>query len=86
MAGIAGQRSGFEADVSAYLKALPSQISLNEGKFALIGDGQFVDVFPTEEEAMREGYRRFGLRGFLVQEITRYDMEMGQHWLSSCAS
>jgi hypothetical protein len=77
---VANQQS-FEADVSAYLKALPSQISQNEGKFALVGGGKLIDVFDSEAAAMQAGYQRFGMRGFLVQEITRFDMEMGQHWL-----
>lgn len=85
-AGITGQQSAFEADVTAYLKALPAELSRNEGKFALIGDGSFVGVYRTEQQAMLAGYQRFGVKGFLVQKITRFDMEMGQHWLSSCQS
>lgn len=77
---VAAQQS-FEADVSAYLRALPTQISQNEGKFALVGGGALVGVFESEAAAMHAGYQRFGIRGFLVQEISRFDMEMGQHWL-----
>jgi hypothetical protein len=84
MNGIAGQNSGFEADVTAYLKALPAELSRNEGKFALVGRGSFVAVYPSHADAMAAGYEQFGINGFLVQEITRFDMEMGQHWLDSC--
>lgn len=81
---IAGQQSAFEQDVSAYLQALPVHLSNDEGKFALVGNGKLSGIFASEHEAMSAGYQQFGLSGFLVQEISRFDLEMGQHWLSSC--
>ena len=83
---IAGHDTAFEQDVSAYLAVLPKQLGQNEGKFALIGKAAFVGVFPSEEDAMKAGYSRFGLDGFLVQKISKHDLEMGQHWLDSCQS
>jgi hypothetical protein len=80
---IAGHDTAFEQDVNAYLAILPTQLSLNEGKFALIGHAKLAGIFPSEQEAMRAGYERFGLNGFLVQEISRFDLEMGQHWLQA---
>ena len=84
MAAISGHQSGFEGDVAAYLSALPVELSRNEGKFALIGQQRLVGIFATKDQAMAAGYQKFGIAGFLVQQITQFDMDMGQHWLDSC--
>jgi hypothetical protein len=77
---IPGHDSAFEQDVSAYLTVLPRLLSTSEGKFVLVGAGAMTSVFDSREQAMAAGYARFGSRGFLVQEISRHDLEMGTHW------
>lgn len=84
--GFAGQTSSFENDVAAYLHELPRLLSASEGKFALIGDAQFLGVHDSEAQAMSAGYSRFGLGGFLVQEISSRDLEMAMHWQQTCLS
>jgi hypothetical protein len=81
---IPGQETAFEQDVCAYLDVLPTLLSTSEGKFALVGGATLTSVFDNRTEAMRVGYARFGDRGFLVQEVTRHDLEMGMHWQQSC--
>lgn len=81
---IPGQQTAFEQDVCAYLDVLPRLLSQNEGKFALIGHAGLANVFEDRNEAMRAGYTRFGDSGFLVQEISRRDLEMGVHWQQPC--
>lgn len=81
---IPGQETAFEQDVCAYLDVLPRLLSTSEGKFALVGDAKFANVFDSRSEAMRAGYSSFGHRGFLVQKVSRHDLEMGTHWLQAC--
>lgn len=84
--GISGQASAFENDVSAYLQELPKLLGTAEGKFVLIGQAQLEGIHDSEEQAMREGYSRFGLGGFLVQRITKGDLDMAVHWQQACQS
>jgi hypothetical protein len=44
------------------------------GKYALVHTDQVVDVFDTEADAIREGYRRFGNVPFLVKKIAPVDI------------
>lgn len=77
-------RDAFERDVCAYLAKLPTLLSENEGKYVLIGNADLAAIYDSQREAMREGYVRFPDRGFLVQEVSRFDLEMGMHWQRSC--
>ena len=83
---IPGHQTAFEQDVSAYIAALPRLLGQASGKVALVARGELMSVHESVQEAMREGYTRFGLNGFLVQEVSKRDLEMGQHWLHSCPS
>lgn len=40
-----------------------------EGKFALIHGDVLVDIYGTYEDAIKEGYGKFGLEPFLVKQI-----------------
>ncbi len=77
---IPGQETAFEQDVQAYLNALPELLANAEGSYALIGQGTLARVFASKVDAMAEGYSRFGSGGFLVQQVSRHDLEMGTHW------
>mgnify|MGYP003471640654 FL=1 len=78
-----GHQSAFEQDVAAYLNVLPRLLSTDSGKYALVGGAQLVGVHTSHGAAMSGGYATFGFRGFLVQEISPHDLEMGQHWLQA---
>ncbi|UXH78361.1 hypothetical protein [Roseateles amylovorans] len=82
--GMAGQASAFENDVAVYLQELPKLLSQDEGKFALIGEAQLVSVHESEQQALTDGYERFGQHGFLVQQISGQDLEMAMHWHQAC--
>jgi len=84
--GITGQASAFENDVAAYLRELPRLLSGSEGRFALIGQASLAGVHDSQEQAMSIGYSKFGLGGFLVQKISRLDLDMAVHWHQSCPS
>ena len=51
------------------------------GKYALIHDDQVVDVFDTEADAIRDGYRQFGNVPFLVKKIT--DVDVPERFISN---
>ena len=44
-----------------------------EGRFALVFPGEEIDYFDTSRDALRQGYRRFGLKQFLVKKIERVE-------------
>lgn len=76
----------FDRDVHAYVSALPDLLKEHDGEFVLVGQAEVAGLFPSRQEAMENGYAKFGARGFLVQEISRQELEMGQNWLQACQS
>ena len=59
-----------EQELETYREKLPELIAgSNEGKFVLIRGKQLVDVFGTYEDAIKQGYAKFGLNPFLVKRI-----------------
>ncbi len=65
-----------EKELETYRRELPSLLA-DDGKFVLIHDSQIVDIFGTYEDALAEGYERFGLEPFLVKKIQA--VEQVQH-------
>jgi len=57
-----------ERELETY-RAKLSELTANEGKFVLICGDQVVDIFQTYEDAIKEGYAKFGLTPFLVKQI-----------------
>ena len=58
-----------EKELETYKRALPSLLE-QEGKFVLIQDENVVEVFVTYEDALKEGYKKFGVgTPFLVKQI-----------------
>ncbi len=59
-----------EKELETYANKLPEMLAAEgEGKFALIKGDQLLDVFGTYEDAIKEGYAKFGLDPFLVKQI-----------------
>jgi len=56
-------------------------LSKAKGKFALIKGKEVVDVFDTSQDAIRQGYERFGNVPFLVKEIL--EIEVPQNFTSN---
>ena len=44
------------------------------GKYALVKGSDLVEIFVSEAEAIRDGYRRFGNEAFLVKHIVVADV------------
>lgn len=57
-----------EKELETYKRKLPD-LAADEGKFALIHGDDLVGVFGTYEDALKEGYNRFKLEPFMVQQI-----------------
>jgi hypothetical protein len=57
-----------EKELKIYHEKLP-ELKQYEGKFVLIGAGEVVDTFTSYEDAIKEGYSKFGLKPFLVKQI-----------------
>jgi hypothetical protein len=63
-----GCAMSLENELKIYHDKLP-ELKQFEGKFVLIGDGDVVDTFTSYEDAIKEGYSKFGLKPFLVKQI-----------------
>ena len=57
-----------EQELATYREKLPDLLQ-HEGKFVLIRGREVVDTFTAYEDALRQGYRQFGLDPFLVKRI-----------------
>ena len=43
------------------------------GKFALVHGDSLAGIYDTYADAIREGYKQFGLKAFLVKQIQQFD-------------
>ncbi len=57
-----------EQELETYKNKLPELVA-NEGKFVLIHGDDVVNMYDSYEDAIKEGYSRFGLKPFLVKQI-----------------
>jgi len=57
-----------EKELATYQAKLP-ELKQHEGKFVLIHGDQIVDTFSSYDDALKEGYKQFGLKPFLVKQI-----------------
>lgn len=57
-----------QKELEAYKKILPSIVD-RVGHYALIKGDDLVEIFASYEDALKEGYKRFGIDPFLVKQI-----------------
>jgi len=57
-----------EKELETYKNKL-GELKANTGKFVLIHGDNVVDTYTSYEDAIKEGYRQFGLNPFLVMQI-----------------
>ena len=57
-----------EREMETYRRKLP-ELADHQGKYVLIHGETVVDTFGSYEDALRHGYRTFGLEPFLVKQI-----------------
>ena len=63
-----GAKMALEKELETYKSKLP-ELKAHEGKFVLIQGDKVVDTFASYEDALKEGYKQFGLIPFLVKQI-----------------
>jgi hypothetical protein len=68
-------------ELNAYAKQKNELIGKSKGKFVLIKDNKIIDVFDTKNDAIRQGYERFGNVPFLVKKIL--EVETPQNFTSN---
>ncbi len=56
-------------------------VGRSEGKFVLIHGGEVAGVFDTEQDAITQGYQKFGNVPFLVKQILK--VETPQNFVSN---
>lgn len=57
-------------DFEFFESNLPDLLKDHRGKFVLIKDKTIHGIYPTVEDALKNGYDKFGNTDFLIQEIT----------------
>jgi hypothetical protein len=57
-----------EKELATYSAKL-ADLKQHEGKFVLIQGDVVVDLFSSYDDALKEGYKQFGLVPFLVKQI-----------------
>jgi hypothetical protein len=57
-----------EKELETYKRKLP-ELKKDEGKYVLINGDTVIDTFTSYEDAIKEGYRQFGLVPFFVKQI-----------------
>jgi hypothetical protein len=68
MSSSTGAKMALEKELATYQAKLP-ELKQHEGKFVLIHGDQVVDTFTSYDDALKEGYKQFGLKPFLVKQI-----------------
>ncbi len=63
----------FEKELAVYEAAKPGLVAHELGKFVLIRDGQVVNTFDAELDAIKAGYQKFGNVPFLVKQIVEVE-------------
>ena len=58
-----------EYEIKRYEKELKNLFE-QEGKFALIKGDEKIEIFDTNDDALRVGYEKYGLEPFLVRKIS----------------
>lgn len=63
----------FKKELAAYERERERLIGTEEGKYALIHGDSIAGVWSSYEDALKEGYQRFGLSPFFVKQIQRVE-------------
>ncbi|MBI3626446.1 hypothetical protein HY224_00155 [Candidatus Uhrbacteria bacterium] len=61
---------GLEKEIKVYEQKKEQLLRENKGKFVLIKGEKIESIYTSYEDALAEGYKKFGNQEFLVKEIT----------------
>jgi hypothetical protein len=59
----------FKQELETYEDAKEKLLAESKGKFVLIKGSEIIGVYTSQEDALAEGYKRFGNKEFLVKEV-----------------
>lgn len=62
--------AALETELATYQHLLPQLIGQHEGKFVLIFDSALEGVFDSYPDALAVGYDKFGVKPFLVKQVS----------------
>jgi hypothetical protein len=62
-----------QKEIETYEKEKDRLIAEGEGRFVVISNDNIVGIWDTYEDALKAGYKEFGLKPFLVKQILRID-------------
>lgn len=61
-----------ETELATYRQKLPELLQ-HSGRFVLIHANDVIDVYTSYDDAIKEGYKRFSLDPFLVQQVEQIE-------------
>lgn len=73
-------QAAVDKNFEAFQKLLPTLLPIHSGKYALMRDGQSVQVFDTAGDALIYAEDKFPDQLFSIQEINRRVVDLG--WFS----
>jgi hypothetical protein len=59
-----------ESDYKFFESKLSELLKEHRGQFVIVKDNALHGFFPAMEDALKEGYKKFGNAEFLIQEVT----------------
>lgn len=65
-----------EKEINTYFRVKGDYVADDVGNFLLIKGENVIGVFESENDALREGFERFGTEPFLVKQITELEPEL----------
>ena len=68
MTSATGAKMALEKELETYKNKLP-ELKAHEGKYVLIQGESVIDIFASYEDALKAGYKQFGVKPFLVKQI-----------------
>ena len=66
-------RMPLEKELETYQANLSDLLNEDEGKYVLIHEDKIQGTYSSFEDALKEGYRAFGLKPFLVKQIQKIE-------------
>ena len=65
-----------DQELATYQAQKDDLLGKARGKFVLIKNNQIIGIFDTKNDAIRQGYERFGNVPFLVKEILEFEIPL----------
>ena len=65
-----------DEELGTYERHRSDLLRESEGKFVLVKGATVVDVYESQEDALRRGYREFGNEPFLVKQVVEIEVPL----------